>query len=72
MLANGGGLDALTETGVGFAFVGTTSVGTDLLGALDRSSIVVDASVGYVSANDGIVGPNVYVADASFEASAFY
>lgn len=72
MSTDGSGFDSFSGTDVGFAFVSPTLVGTDLFRAFDYSPLIVDTCVRNVGAYDCVICPNVYFADASFEASAFY
>lgn len=58
--------------GVGFAPVAFSVVGADLFGAFDGEAIIVRAGIGNIGTNNGVIGANVDLADASFEASAFY
>lgn len=69
--ADGSGFDALAGTDVGFALMGTTVVGADLLGTFEGEAVVVGTGVGHISSDNDIVGADMDLADASFEASAF-
>lgn len=72
MSADGAGFDTLAGTNVGFVFMGAAVVGTDLFGAFYGETVVMRAGVWNIGANDGVIGTNMNLADASFEASAFY
>lgn len=69
---DGSGFDAFAGAGVGFAFVAFSAVGTDLFSACDGEAVVVGTGVGNVGADNGVIGADMNLTDASFEVSAFY
>lgn len=72
MSADGSGFDTFAGTDVSFAFVAFAGVSPYLFGAFDGEAVVVRTGVGDIGADDGVVGTDMDLADASFEASAFY
>lgn len=72
MCADGSGFDTFAGTDVGFAFVAFAGVSPYLFGAFDGEAVVVRTGVGDIGADDGVIGTDMNLADASFKASAFY